>query len=61
MLHTYFAEILSLLKNVGVELMATKNRARNASKPVWLVADPGRKRVPREFFSTLSSSTHLGE
>jgi hypothetical protein len=41
------------VEKVGVELMSTKDRARNASKPVRLVADPGLKRAPGAFFNTL--------
>jgi hypothetical protein len=36
--------------------MSTKNRSRNALKPVCLVADLGRKRAPRGFFNKLEYS-----
>jgi hypothetical protein len=49
------------VEEVGVELMATKNRSRNALKPVCLVADLGRKRAPGGFFNKLTPSTHSGE
>ena len=39
----------SLVEKVGAELMATKNRARNAPKPGSLVANLGRKRAPEGF------------
>ncbi len=41
--------IYELVEKVDTELTATTNRARNAPKPVCLVADHGRKRAPREF------------
>jgi hypothetical protein len=44
------------VEKVGVELIATTNRARNAPKPACLVPDLGRKRVPREFFNSLMAS-----
>jgi hypothetical protein len=43
-------------EKVGVELMATKNRSRNAPKPVCLVADLRRKRAPRGSFNKLMRS-----
>jgi len=38
------------VEKVGVELMATKNRARNVPEPVCLVDDLGRRRAPRGVF-----------
>src|SRR5215210_3995515 len=48
------------VEKVGVELMATRNRARNTPKPACLVADLGRKRAPRGVFNTPELSQILG-
>jgi hypothetical protein len=47
------------VEKVSIEPLATTNRARNGPKLVCSVADPGRKRVPREFFNTLGNSTNF--
>jgi hypothetical protein len=47
------------VEKVGVELIATTNRASNAPNPACLVPDLGRKRVPREFFNSLTYSRQL--
>ena len=49
------------VEKVGIELIATTNRAQNAPKVAYLVPDLGRKRASREFFNTLTPSRHLGE
>jgi hypothetical protein len=52
---------IQCVEKVGVELIATTKRARNAPEAVCLVADPGRKRAAAEFFDTLPTSRHSGQ
>ena len=49
------------VEKLGVELITTTNRARNAPKALCLVTDPGREQAPAESFNTLSTSTPSGE
>jgi hypothetical protein len=49
------------VEKVGIELIAIPNRAPRAPKSARLVRAFGRKRAPREFFNTLTDSTHFGE
>ena len=48
------------VEKVGVELIATKKRARNAQEAVCLVADPGRQRAAAEVFRHAAYFEALG-
>src|ERR671912_661306 len=47
------------VEKVGIELIATINQAPRVPEPVRLMPDSAGNRASREFFNTLSCSTHL--
>jgi hypothetical protein len=49
------------VEKVGIEPIATTNRAPKAPKPAYLAPDLGQWRASREFFNRLYPSTTLGE
>src|SRR5215212_11357839 len=47
------------VEKVGIELVATTNRTRNALKSAYLMPKSGSKRAQREFFNRLRRSRKL--
>jgi hypothetical protein len=55
---------LQRVEKVGFELVATTNRVLNGPKAACLVAfggGPGKRMATKEFFNSLTPSTHSGE